>query len=342
MIRTIKPKNARAKRALAAREPQLVENEKTAIFVRGEKVSESVRDAMKDLHALKLPNSINFNKKNPIHPFDADPTHGVNSLEFFSGKNDASLFVVGSHSKKRPNGLTFVRTFDGRVLDMIEVGIDNMVAMKDIKSPKSTPGHRILMSFQSSLFSTHPTFQLLKSMLLDFYNGHELTEIPLQGLETVMTITAGPMDGDQTGESSATMALEGANSSAESKEKLPLVHLRVYTVKMLASGTKVPKISLTEMGPRMDLSMRRTQMPDPEMWKEAVKRPKMDKKTITSGQGKKRKNIETDEMGDLVGRVHVGKQDLNSMKGKRMRTLNATPAERAAAKKQKAEDITMD
>lgn len=44
-----KPKNARAKRALAAREPQLVENEKTAIFVRGEKVSESVRDAMKDL-----------------------------------------------------------------------------------------------------------------------------------------------------------------------------------------------------------------------------------------------------------------------------------------------------
>jgi len=186
------------------------------------------------------------------------------------------------------------------------------------------------MSFQSSLFSTHPTFQLLKSMLLDFYNGHELTEIPLQGLETVMTITAGPMD------------LEGVNSSAESKEKLPLVHIRVYTVKMLASGTKVPKISLTEMGPRMDLSLRRTQMPDPEMWKEAVKRPKMDKKTITSGQGKKRKNIETDEMGDLVGRVHVGKQDLNSMKGKRMRTLNATPAERAAAKKQKAEDITMD
>jgi ribosome production factor 2 len=179
-------------------------------------------------------------------------------------------------------------------------------------------------------------------MLLDFYNGHELTEIPLQGLETVMTVTAGPMDGDQTGESSAAMALEGANSSAESKEKLPLVHIRVYTVKMLASGTKVPKISLTEMGPRMDLSMRRTQMPDPEMWKEAVKRPKMDKKTITSGQGKKRKNIETDEMGDLVGRVHVGKQDLNSMKGKRMRTLNATPAERAAAKKQKAEDITMD
>jgi ribosome production factor 2 len=98
-------------------------------------------------HALKLPNSINFNKKNPIHPFDADPTHGVNSLEFFSGKNDASLFVVGSHSKKRPNGLTFVRTFDGRVLDMIEVGIDKMVAMKDIKVSRASFGRRITYPF---------------------------------------------------------------------------------------------------------------------------------------------------------------------------------------------------
>ena len=213
-----------------------------------------------------------------------------------------------------------------------------------VQSPKSTPGHRILMSFQSSLFNTHPTFQLLKSMLLDFYNGHELTEIPLQGLETVMTVTAGPMDGDQTGASSAAMAMEGTGSSGESKEKLPAVHIRVYTVKMLASGTKVPKISLTEMGPRMDLSMRRTQLPDPEMWKEAIKRPKMDKKTITSGQGKKRKNIETDEMGDLVGRIHVAKQDLNSMKGKRLKSLR-DPATERSAKKQKAsaaEDITMD
>jgi ribosome production factor 2 len=195
------------------------------------------------------------------------------------------------------------------------------------------------MSFQSSLFSTHPTFQLLKSMLLDFYNGHELTEIPLQGLETVMTITAGPMDGDQTGTSSAAMAMEGTNG-AESKEKLPLVHLRVYTVKMLASGTKVPKPSLTEMGPRIDLCMRRTQQADPEMWKEAVKRPKMDKKTITSGQGKKRKNVETDEMGDLVGRVHVATQDLNSMKGRRTKALKEDL--KAPKRQKKAEDVTMD
>jgi ribosome production factor 2 len=44
-----KPKNARVKRALEAREAKVIENEKTAIFVRGQSTSERVRDAMKDL-----------------------------------------------------------------------------------------------------------------------------------------------------------------------------------------------------------------------------------------------------------------------------------------------------
>lgn len=44
-----KPKNARVKRALDKREPQEVEGEKTAIFVRGNSTSERVRIAMKEL-----------------------------------------------------------------------------------------------------------------------------------------------------------------------------------------------------------------------------------------------------------------------------------------------------
>lgn len=46
---TSKPKNARVKRALDEREPKDVENEKTAIFVRGNQTSEKVKVVMKDL-----------------------------------------------------------------------------------------------------------------------------------------------------------------------------------------------------------------------------------------------------------------------------------------------------
>ena len=82
--------------------------------------------------ALKRPHAIAFNKKNPIYPFDATST-SVSSLEFWANKNDASMFVVGQTTKKRPHGLTFVRMYDGRVLDMTEVGVESWVGMADFK-----------------------------------------------------------------------------------------------------------------------------------------------------------------------------------------------------------------
>ena len=82
--------------------------------------------------ALKRPDAIAFNKKNEIHPFDSASTSTA-SLEFWASKNDASLFVIGQTTKKRPNGLTFVRMFDGRVLDMLEVGVEKWVGMAEFK-----------------------------------------------------------------------------------------------------------------------------------------------------------------------------------------------------------------
>jgi hypothetical protein len=55
-----KPKNARVKRALEKREPQVVENEKSAIFVRGQNTSENVRAAMKDLVRTLPPYAIHL------------------------------------------------------------------------------------------------------------------------------------------------------------------------------------------------------------------------------------------------------------------------------------------
>jgi ribosome production factor 2 len=78
--------------------------------------------------ALKRPNVISFSKKNVVHPFE-----DASSLEFWATKNDASFFVIAQSTKKRPNDLIFVRTFDGRVLDMCEVGVDSFVSMNDFK-----------------------------------------------------------------------------------------------------------------------------------------------------------------------------------------------------------------
>lgn len=161
------------------------------------------------------------------------------------------------------------------------------------------------MVFHSDLFDTHPTFQSLKSHLLDFYNGHALSEMPLTALEHVISITAGPI----------------TQTDSSSEPVLPKVHMRVHTIKLLASGSTVPRIALEEMGPSIDFTIRRVQEADDEMMKMALKRPKIAKKDVESGLGKKRKNIETDEMGDRVGKIHIGKQDLNKVQGRKVRAL---------------------
>ncbi|TFK43196.1 Brix domain-containing protein [Crucibulum laeve] len=318
MLRTVKPKNARSKRALDARLPKEIEDTRTAIFVKGTHSGEVVNNVMKELMALKRPHAIAFNKKNAIYPFDA-ASGSTDSLEFWSNKNDASMFVVGQTTKKRPHGLTFVRMFDGKVLDMMEVGVESWKGMAEFKTPKSTPGHKPLMHFASELFDTHPRFIQLKSILMSFFNGEEVDSICLPGLEHIISVTCAPTP---TSLNSATPNMY-PNQTPSAPEELPKVHVRTYTCKLLASGTRIPRVELTPMGPSLDLVMRRHQPADLELVKQAMKRPKLKKTDVEKGLGKRKKNLEVDEMGDLRGRVHVGKQDLGKLQTRKMKGLKS-------------------
>ncbi|KAF7433780.1 rRNA-binding ribosome biosynthesis protein rpf2 [Pleurotus ostreatus] len=315
MLRTVRPKNARSKRALDARAPKEIEDARTAIFVKGTHAGERVSSVMKDLMALKRPHCISFSKKNDIHPFDATTSSSgstsQSSLEFWAAKNDASLFVIGQTTKKRPHGLTLVRMYDGRVLDMCEVGVEEHKSMDSFKTPKPRPGNKPLMHFASELFDTHPRFIQLKSLLISLFNGEVIDSICLNGLEHVISVSLSPTPA----------GLTTASPETTTNLNLPKVHIRAYTTQLLPSGTRVPRVELTPMGPALDLVMRRHQDADTETWKQAMKRPKVVKKDIESGLGKKRKNMEVDEMGDLRGRVHVGKQDLSKLVGKKMKGL---------------------
>jgi len=175
------------------------------------------------------------------------------------------------------------------------------------------------MHFASELFDTHPRYVQLKSMLMTFFNGEEIDAIHLAGLESVISVSCAPVPSNSVKE-----IPEGEN--------LPQVHLRVYTSKLLASGTKIPRIELTSMGPSIDFSLRRHQPADDELMKQALRRPKIKQKDIEKGLGKKRKNLEVDDMGDLRGQLHVGKQDLDKMQTRKMKGLK-DPSVRLAKKR---------
>jgi ribosome production factor 2 len=116
--RVVKPRNQKSKRALEAREPKALENNKGCLFIRGTNCSETVMKAVRDLHSLKKPDSDFYSHKNDIRPFE-----DFTKIEFFSQKHDISLFGLGSNNKKRPDNLVLGRTYDYKMLDMVEFGI---------------------------------------------------------------------------------------------------------------------------------------------------------------------------------------------------------------------------
>lgn len=274
---------------LDERAPKLIEDTKKAIFIKSQTANMTVQVAMQDLHTLKKPDAQAFSKNNNmILPFEDS-----SSIEFFSEKNDASLFMIGSNSKKRPNNIVLARTYDHQVLDLIELGIENPKYLHDFKNVKCNIGIRPLMLFTGPLFESHPSFRHLKSYFMDFYRGREIQTIDAVALQHVMVF---------------------AHSDSSDSSILPPVRMRVYLIRAHKSGQKLPRVELEEMGPRLDFRVRRMQEADESVMKMALKRP-------TKQVPKTKKNIATDEMGDKVARIHLGKQDLDTMQTRKFKGL---------------------
>ncbi|KAG2168716.1 Brix-domain-containing protein [Aureobasidium pullulans] len=292
MLRQIKPKNARSKRALEKKAPQLHENSKMTLFLRYTSCSEIIQLAMTDLHALKRPLAQKFTKKNDIHPFE-DPS----SLEFFAEKNDCSLMVFGSHSKKRPHTITLCRFFDFKVLEMLElhVDVDTFRTISQFKSAKARVGLKPLVSFSGTAFDSPVanTYTMAKSLLLDFFKGEDTNNVDVEGLQYMVHISV---------------------AEEEDAQPAPKIQLRTYMISTKKSGQSLPRVEVEEMGPRIDFRIGRVKEADHDMMKDAMKKPK-------GLEARSKKNIETDIIGDKVGRIHLGKQDLNDMQTRKMKGL---------------------
>lgn len=377
-----KPRNARSKRALEKRQPQINEPVKTALFVTAAQSSALVQKALGQLAALKKPYAISFSKKKSN---DVNPFVDSSSLDFWAGKNDTSLMLLGDSRKKRKDNLTWIRCFDGRVLDMIEMGVESMKGTDQFKvsshkvwemtSGLSLPSNakRLLSSilpqpptlpdigarpvfhfagpqFASDAAATYPAHAQLKSTLMDFFRGEESMDngipsggkVALQGgLQFVISVTAlaSTSSADEAksmnasladlyaaGAASSSSGYTGAatvdNSAAGSK-----VLFRVYTISTPAKtpARAIPSaFELHECGPSFDFVLRRRQPADATMLAQSLKRAKTQAEKNRQGKSDTyKKNIETDEMGDMIGRVHVGKQDLSTLQTRKMKGLKA-------------------
>jgi len=294
--RTVKPKTQRGKRFLRGREPKVFENTKQAMFIKGGNTSQVITSLLKEFHQLKRTDAIMYKRRNILRPFEDETP-----IEFFSEKSDASLFMFGSHSKKRPNNLVVGRLFDHHVLDMVELGVEKFTSMYDIQGPKCTTGTKPCLMFVGEMFDSEYDYVRLKSLFIDFFRGTVVDQIRLQGLEQVIMIAA-------------------ANN---------VISLRTYRIELKKSGSKVPRVELVNIGPNVDFTLRRTKLASDDLFKRSLKVPK-------EAKIKSRKNISIDPFGSKLGRVHMEKQNLGNLQTRKLKALKR----KSEAKAETTDDST--
>lgn len=272
------PQKGKARRALEKRAPKLVENGKKTLILQGTKTSGTLNTVLSEIYHLKKDSAVRYTRKNEnIRPFESG---GETSLEFFSLKTNCSLFVYGSHAKKRPDNLVIGRTYDHHIYDLVEVGIENFKSMETFSYDKKLAprvGSKPFITFMGEGFESVEELKHLKEILLDLFRGEVVENINLAGLDHVYVCTA-------------------LNS-----KKVFLTHC---ALRLKKSGTVVPRIELVEVGPSMDLVVRRHRLPNDSVRKEAMK--------ISREKPKKKvKNVSGDVMDGTIGKIYVPDQQLN-------------------------------
>lgn len=200
-----------------------------------------------------------------------------------------------------------VRTFGYKTYDMLEFYLDaeGYRRLNQFKGKKPAVGLRPMIVFAGTAWEStvNNEYTTAKSLLTDLFAGERgagADKIDVEGLQYVVVCTAEE---------------EGAAAVGDGSGLKPAVHLRVYLIQTKRSGQRLPRVEVEEMGPRMSFRLGRLHQPDEALAKEALKRAKLptDEKT--------KKNISMDVMGDKIGRIHLGRQDLGDLQTRKMKGL---------------------
>lgn len=184
----------------------------------------------------------------------------------------------GSHSKKRPDNLVIGRTYDHHVYDLVEVGVENFKSMESFTYDKKLApkvGSKPFIAFIGEGFENVEELKHLKEVLLDllkeevclcsflhslykkFFDKHILTETNLY-VQVVDNLNLAGID-------------RAILCTAVSSNRVLFTHC---ALRLRKSGTIVPRMELVEVGPSMDLVVRRHRLPNESLRKEAMKTAK--------------------------------------------------------------------
>lgn len=155
-----------------------------------------------------------------------------------------------SNSKKRPNNVIIGRTFDKKVLDMVELGLLEFKSQQEFTNSLTVPSHsRPLVIFNGDVFGYNSPHMKLHNLFCDFFYENVRTDgiASSSELSLIVAVTA---DENQL------------SITAYQRQLIPEEGL----------------MKVEEIGPRCVFEIRRQKWADDEAFKKACKQPKPKKK----------------------------------------------------------------
>lgn len=239
---------------------------------------------MKDLHFQRGSGDISklfLRTGKDVHPFD-----DIGPVERMAVNQQSTLFVCGTHQKKRPDNVIFGRLFSDHILDLFEFGLFEYEPVQSFKPVDVNTMIKPVLVFQGEQFDFVSKHRRFKNYLIDFFKMVDYEEANIAELKRVMVFTA-------QGETKITFKQFEVNPGSEINQ----------------TDVKNETLKMNEIGPRFTLHWRRDKIGSDDLFKEACKQPKIRNMEMH----KAKKNMFTDEFGQQMGKVFLQHQDLSTM-----------------------------
>lgn len=254
--------------------PKLIEDPKKAIFLNSENSSEIMRLVMNEFYTTRKSYSHKLGKKNKL----ACVFEKTDDVEYFVQKEDASLFVYSTDSKKRPMNIVFGNCYEHKLLDAFEFEVSNFIPHNYMENKVNYEINSMpIMIFQGESFETDKVFERIKKFFLDFYTQDSLEEVNIPDLKRIIVFSV--------------------------DEKQKKIKIRNYQTSEPVGEYSYKNIQIEECGPSFDLLPRRNHLIGDDEYKKACRQPKLTAEENT-------KNL-INTMLDVQGKVYISKQNLN-------------------------------
>lgn len=293
-----KAKTGRGKRHLQSKEPQVREETKLLLLLKGHHTNQRCTDLLRDLARVRAPFSIFLKKRNQDRLME--PMDKPDDFVYLGERNNSSLFAMASSTKKRPFRLYLGRLFDDALYDLFEFDVRHYEGLS-IDSSLHAPieGAKPIVIFQGSSWDSSMELLGAKSIFADIFGGIRVENIRLEGINDAYSITA--YEDTTTPSSQVTLIRVDhfhvklkKNQARPSAEKTP-------------DSSVLPDVEIVRIGPTLILQLARARLPSPELEKKALRIP--DEEFEKGGS-----KLVTNDLQETRAKIHFDIEDVSKLR----------------------------